>query len=59
MSHEVPLYLSVYVSKQNYHYWDPVNLQEVYEKSLGFERVAVWCAMSLNFFVSPYFLRQK
>ena len=44
-----------YVNKQNFRYWADANPQQLHEKPLHSEKVTVWCAMSSNGIIGPYF----
>lgn len=55
MSDEAHFHLSGYVNKQNFRYWSAVNPQELHERPLHSAKVTVWCAVSSNGIIGPYF----
>lgn len=55
MSDEAHFHLSGYVNKQNFRYWAAANPQELHEKPLHSPKVTVWCAISANGIIGPYF----
>ncbi|XP_039280434.1 uncharacterized protein LOC120350562 [Nilaparvata lugens] len=55
MSDEANFHLSGNVNKQNFRYWAVLNPQELHERPLHSPKVTVWCAMSTNGIIDPYF----
>lgn len=55
MSDEAHFRLSGYVNKQNFWYWSGNNPYDLYKKPLHSGKVTVWCKMSSQGVVGPYF----
>lgn len=55
MSDEAHFYLNGYVNKQNYRYWADRNPMQLHERPLHSEKVTVWCAVSAQMIIGPYF----
>lgn len=54
-SDEAHFHLSGCVNKQNMRYWSDNNPRELHERPLHSDRVTVWCAMSRNGIIGPFF----
>ena len=54
-SDEAHFHLCGYVNKQNFRIWAEENPLEIHEKPLHSEKVTVWCAMTHNVIIGPYF----
>lgn len=54
-SDEAHFSLSGYVNRQNCRFWATDNPKEVFEKPLHSPRVTVWCALTSNEIIGPYF----
>ncbi|KAG7172038.1 hypothetical protein Hamer_G001014 [Homarus americanus] len=59
LSDEAHFQLSSYVNKQNNWFWADVNPQELHEKPLHSKKVTVWCAISLECVIDPYFFEEQ
>jgi hypothetical protein len=55
MSYEAPFHLSEYVNKHNFRYWAAAKAQQLHERPLHSAKVTVWCAISSNGVIGPYF----
>lgn len=55
MSDEAHFHLSGYVNKQNCRYWAPTNPNQIHERPLHSEKVTVWCGVSSQGILGPYF----
>jgi hypothetical protein len=55
MSVEAHFHLSGYVNKHNFRYWAAANPQQHRERPLHSAKVTVWCAISSNGVIGPYF----
>lgn len=58
-SDEAHFHLSGCVNKQNMRYWNNKNPRELHEKPLHSERVSVWCALSRERIIGPYFFEEN
>lgn len=54
-SDEAHFHIGGYVNKQNMRYWSASNPKEVHEKPLHSPKTTVWCAVSGNGIIGPYF----
>lgn len=54
-SDEAHFHLSGCVNKQNMRYWSVTNPRELHQRPLHSDRVTVWCALSRNGIIGPYF----
>jgi transposase len=54
-SDEAHFHLSGFINKQNCRIWAAENPREIVEKPLHAQKVTVWCAMSANGIIGPYF----
>lgn len=59
MSDEAHFHLSGYVNKQNFRFWSDNNPRNLHEKPLHSQKVTVWCAMSSQGVVGPYFFESE
>jgi hypothetical protein len=59
MSDEAYFQLSDVVNKQNCRYWSPRNLNELHKKPLHSERVTVWCSVSSQGVIGPFFFEDS
>lgn len=59
MSDEAHFHLSGYVNKQNFRYWAAENPHFLHQKPLHSEKVTVWCAVSRNGIIGPYFFEDN
>jgi hypothetical protein len=59
MSDEAHFQLSGVVNKQNCRYWSPQNLNELHEKPLHSERVTLWCSVSSQGVIGPFFFEDN
>jgi hypothetical protein len=50
---------SVDVNKQNFRYWATANSQQLHEWPLHSAKVSVWCAISSNGIIDPYFFKDN
>jgi len=55
----IDFHLPVYVNKQNYRYWAPENPQEVHQRPLHNERLAVRCGIASFGVLGPYFFEDN
>jgi hypothetical protein len=55
MSDEAHFHLSGYVNKHNFRYWAAANPQQLHERPLHSDKVTIWCAISSNGVIGPYF----
>jgi hypothetical protein len=51
-------HLSGYVNKHNFRYWATANPQQLHERPLHSAKVTVWCAISSNGIIDPYFFEK-
>jgi len=56
MSDEAIFSLNGSVNKQNCRYWAPTNPRQLYEWPRHSPQVIVWCAISAQGIIGPYFL---
>lgn len=54
-SDEAHFHIGGYVNKQNMRYWSASNPKEFHEKPLHSPKTTVWCAISGNGIIGPYF----
>lgn len=59
MSDEAHFHLTGYVNKQSYCYWTDTNPNEVHERPLHASEATVWCVVSLNGIIKPYFFENE
>lgn len=59
MSDEAHFHLSGFVNKQNFRYWAAENPRLLHETPLHAQKVTVWCAMSANGIIGPYFFEDE
>lgn len=59
MSDEAHFHLTGYMNKQNYCYWADINPNQVHECPLHTNQVTVWCAVSSQWVIGPYFLENE
>lgn len=59
MSDEAHFHLSGFVNKQNFRYWAEENPRLLHETPLHAQKVTVWCAMSANGIIGPYFFEDE
>ena len=59
MSDEAHFYLTGHVNKQNCRYWSKDNPSEIHERPLHSARVTVWCAVSSQGIIGPYFFENQ
>ena len=55
MSDEAIFSLNSSVNKQNCRYWAPTNPRQLHERPLHSPQVIVWCAISAQGLIGPYF----
>jgi hypothetical protein len=55
MSDEAHFHLSGYVNKHSFRYWAAANPQQLHERPFHLAKVTVWCAISSNGVIGPYF----
>uniref|UniRef100_A0A1Y1JZD5 DUF4817 domain-containing protein n=1 Tax=Photinus pyralis TaxID=7054 RepID=A0A1Y1JZD5_PHOPY len=58
-SDEAHFHLSGCVNKQNMRYWSETNPRELHQRPLHSDRVTVWCALSKNGIIGPYFFEEN
>lgn len=58
MSDEAHFHLSGYVNKQNCRFWAEDNPRQLHETPLHSQKVTVWCAISAQQIVGPYFFEE-
>lgn len=54
-SDEAHFHLNGYVNKQNCRFWSQVNPRQKHQRPLHSPKVTVWCALSVNGIIGPYF----
>lgn len=54
-SDEAHFHIGGYVNKQNMRYWSAYNPKEIHERPLHCPKTTVWCAISGNGIIGPYF----
>lgn len=59
MSDEAHFHLSGVVNKQNFRYWASENPRQLHEKPLHSDKLTVWCGISRNFIIGPYFFQEN
>ncbi|KAF2355783.1 RNA-polymerase II-associated protein 3-like C-terminal domain [Trinorchestia longiramus] len=59
MSDEAHFHLSGYVNKQNCRYWSAENPKIVHEIPLHSEKITVWCGMTSERIIGPYFFENQ
>lgn len=57
-SDEAHFHIEGYVNKQNMRYWNPSNPRERHQKSLHCSKTTVWCAISAQGIIGPYFFNE-
>jgi hypothetical protein len=55
MSDEAHFHLSGYVNKHNFRYWAAANPRQLHKRPLHSAKVTVWCVISSNGVIGPYF----
>ena len=55
MSDEAHFHLSGFVNKQNFPFWAEGNPRAVHQKELHPLKCTVWCAITTNEIIGPYF----
>lgn len=58
-SDEAHFHISGCVNKQNMRYWSGENPREIHERPLHSDRVTVWCAISMEGIIGPYFFEEN
>lgn len=59
MSDEAHFHLDGFVNKQNFRYWSETNPQELHERPLHSAKVTVWCGVTKNYIIGPYFFEEN
>jgi hypothetical protein len=59
MNDEAHFHLSGVVNKQNFRYWASEYPCQLHEKPLYSNKLIVWCGISRNFIIGPYFFREN
>lgn len=58
-SDEAHFHMCGYVNKQNSRYWSQENPKEIHQTPLHSQKVTVWCAVSAQGIVGPYFFEDE
>lgn len=59
ISDEAHFHLSGFVNKQNFRYWAQDNPREFHQRPLHSAKVTIWCAVSSNVVIGPYFFESE